>query len=224
MKTPGLVLIAVIGAGIAHPAGVFAQETPAYLRGDSNGSGSVDISDGLHLLNFLFTGGAAPRCRAEADANRSGALDISDALALFNFLFTGGDALPEMTEEEASTCASPRVVRSGTLIGILPHVNEEHGVRGIVEQLSNRTIRIREFHYDGGGGGRTYVWLHRGGDLRIGQPISPNIRKPYPGFLNETIEYSIPEGITDDTFHSVAIWCYDFDQNFGSARLVAPSP
>lgn len=218
-----IVLFIAAAAGVLGPADAPAQEA-SYRRGDSNGSGEVDISDPLHILNFLFSGGSAPRCRAEADANRSRTVDISDAVALLNFLFSGVGDLPALTAEEETSCAEPWVVRTGNMVGVLPYVNEERGVQGIVEELSNRTIRIRNFYYDGGGGGRTYIWLHRGGDMRTGRPISPSIRRDYPGFVNEVVEYPIPEDITDEQFHSVAVWCYDFDLNFGSARLAAPAP
>jgi hypothetical protein len=221
-RTITFILAVSAGAGLG-PAALRAGQAP-YRRGDSNASGEVDISDPLYLLNFLFSGGPPPRCRAEADANASGAVDISDAVALLNYLFSGVGDLPPLTAEEEGSCAEPWVVRSGTLVGVLPFVNEERGVQGTVEQLSNRTIRVRNFYYDGGGGGRTYIWLHRGGDMRTGRPISPSIRRPYPGFVNETIEYPIPDEITDDMFHSVAVWCYDFDLNFGSGRMFPPSP
>ena len=32
-------------------------ETPELLRGDSNDDGLVDLSDGIHLLEYLFLGG-----------------------------------------------------------------------------------------------------------------------------------------------------------------------
>ena len=222
MRSSRHIFIAAAALILLGAAGAPGQET-VYRRGDSNGSGDVDISDPLHLLNFLFSGGRAPRCRAEADVNRSGTIDISDAVALLSFLFSGVGDLQALTPEEDVSCAEPWVVRSGEMVGVLPYVSEERGVQGTVEELSNRTIRIRNFYYDGGGGGRTYVWLHRGGDLRTGRPISPSIRRDFPGWVNETLEYAIPDEIPEDMFHSVAVWCYDFDLNFGSARLLAPS-
>jgi hypothetical protein len=93
-------------------------------------------------------------------------------------------------------------------------------VSGIAEQLSNRTIRLSNFYYDGEGGGVVYVWLHKGGDKRLGRPISPNIQIGYPGYQGVTLTYSIPESITDDLFHSVCIWCDTFYFNFGNARLI----
>jgi len=205
----------VVGAfvGLSWPADVSAQEGRTYLRGDANGSGTLDLSDAVYVLGFLFTGGLPPPCRAEADANASGGVDLSDAVAILAFLFVHGAPLPPISEEERMTCNAPQVLRSGTF------TTEMHGVRGIAEHLSNRTIRLREFYYDGDGGTGVYIWLHRGGDLRLGRPIGRDLQVGYPGYVNAEIIVPIPESITDDTFHSVAIWCTTFDLNFGSARL-----
>ena len=190
-----------------------------YLRGDSNNSGDVDISDAIHVLGFLFVGGSGPECRSAADANLSGGIDISDAVTILAFLYQGGVTLTPLSAEEPAACAEPYVVRSGMFDGI--DVDDLRGVSGIAEQLSNRTIRLSDFYYDGEGGGVVYVWLHKGGDKRLGRPISPNIQIGYPGYQRATLTYSIPENITDDMFHSVCIWCDTFYLNFGNARLVS---
>ncbi|HVR75343.1 MAG TPA: DM13 domain-containing protein [Planctomycetota bacterium] len=213
MYAHGFALVLMLPAA----AGVSAGEVdPADLpRGDSNGNGSVDISDASHLLNFLFTGGPEPPCRAAADANSSGILDLSDAVTILRYLFLGGVELQPLSEAERAGCTGPQVIRSGRF------TTELHGVQGIAEQLSDRTIRLREFHYDGQGEPGVYVWLHRGGDLRQGYPAGPDLRIGFPGYTNATLVVAIPESVTDDMFHSVAIWCVSFDLNFGSARLSA---
>jgi hypothetical protein len=61
-----------------------------FRRGDANGDGKLDVSDGIHTLGFLFSGSAAPPCRDAADANDTGAVDLADAAFIFNFLFQGG--------------------------------------------------------------------------------------------------------------------------------------
>lgn len=214
-------LCALVFGVLTLPLPASAQEAP-FVRGDSNGSGSVDISDAVHILNFLFLGGSSPRCRAEADVNASGTVEITDAIVLLNALFLDPTELSALSEDEILSCSEPVVMRSGTLMGRLPQATEERGVDGIVEEMSNRTIRLRHFYYDGQGAGRVYVWLHHGGDMSTGHAITADFRRPFPGYVDETLEFPIPAEMTDDTFHSVAIWCYDFDQNFGSARLEEP--
>lgn len=61
-----------------------------FVRGDSNIDGRVDISDAIHMLRYMFAGGAAPECRDAADVNDNGANEISDSVGLLTFLFVGG--------------------------------------------------------------------------------------------------------------------------------------
>lgn len=65
-------------------------DAPLFRRGDASGDGALDLSDGVRILNFLFTGGSAPPCRDAADTDDTGLIDIGDAIAIFNFLFLGG--------------------------------------------------------------------------------------------------------------------------------------
>ncbi len=69
-----------------------------FLRGDSNGDSSLDLSDAISILRFLFLGANSPICQAAADSNGDGDIDITDAIYSLNFLFLGGDALPAPTE------------------------------------------------------------------------------------------------------------------------------
>jgi hypothetical protein len=60
-----------------------------FIRGDSNGDDTLDLSDAQNTLNHLFLGGRRPRCHDAADANDDGAIDVSDAIATLDFLFLG---------------------------------------------------------------------------------------------------------------------------------------
>jgi hypothetical protein len=62
---------------------------PVFKRGDSDASGSLDITDGVFTLNFLFIGGPAPPCPDAADTDGSGELNITDPIAVLNYLFLG---------------------------------------------------------------------------------------------------------------------------------------
>lgn len=61
-----------------------------FIRGDTNGSGSVDISDVIFLLDYLFSSGTTPSPEEAGDTNADGMLDISDAIYLLVFLFDSG--------------------------------------------------------------------------------------------------------------------------------------
>lgn len=62
----------------------------AFHRGDPNDSGSLDLSDGLFIFNFLFSGGSRPNCLESADSNGDGGIDLSDGIYLLSYLFLGG--------------------------------------------------------------------------------------------------------------------------------------
>ena len=61
-----------------------------FVRGDCGQAGNMDISSGIFLLGFLFSGGSDPGCMAACDADGDGRLDITTAVFIFNFLFLGG--------------------------------------------------------------------------------------------------------------------------------------
>lgn len=63
-----------------------------FLRGDSNQDNTVDISDAIFTLSYLFTNpNLLLRCQDAADANDDGKIDISDAIFTLNFLFTNNN-------------------------------------------------------------------------------------------------------------------------------------
>ncbi len=84
-------------ARVTNP-GVSDDPPPAlpvlFIRGDSNSSGAVDISDGVFTLGFLFRSERRPTCDSAADSNGDGGIDISDAVYLFQYLFAGGNTPP----------------------------------------------------------------------------------------------------------------------------------
>jgi hypothetical protein len=61
-----------------------------YIRGDANGSGSVDLADAVFIVNWLFIGGPPPDPMEAGDANCSGGVDLADAVYIVNWLFIGG--------------------------------------------------------------------------------------------------------------------------------------
>jgi formylglycine-generating enzyme required for sulfatase activity len=65
-----------------------------FRRGNVNGDKTVDISDAIATLSYLFLGHAPPTCLSAADTNDDGALDISDGVTLLSYLFVGQASLP----------------------------------------------------------------------------------------------------------------------------------
>ncbi len=61
-----------------------------YLSGDPNHDGTIDISDVIYLINYLFGGGAEPDPYESGDANGDGTVNSADLIYLINYLFVGG--------------------------------------------------------------------------------------------------------------------------------------
>ncbi len=61
----------------------------AFLRGDPNRDGTVNLADGIAILQYLFSGGALA-CADAGDLDDGGAIDVADAVAVFAYLFQGG--------------------------------------------------------------------------------------------------------------------------------------
>lgn len=86
----------------------------AFLRGDANDDGGVDVSDAQFILNWLFLGESAPGCVVATNANGDDSADISDSVYLLGHLFLGGPPpgtpYPEcgpVPDEEGLTCEVP---------------------------------------------------------------------------------------------------------------------
>ena len=65
---------------------LYAKE---FLRGDANDNGSVDISDAIAILDYLFMAGGIQPVRNAGDVNNDGFVDLSDPIYLIGHLFLG---------------------------------------------------------------------------------------------------------------------------------------
>ncbi len=81
--------------------------TPVFKRGNADGQGALNITDGIFILNFLFLGGSEPPCLDAADTDDNGNLNISDGVAVFNFLFLSGAEPPPPGPSECGPDATP---------------------------------------------------------------------------------------------------------------------
>jgi hypothetical protein len=76
-----------------EPGRVLSCSGVRFRRGDCNADRAINLSDAVFALNYLFTGGRTPPCRAACDTNDDGSIVITDPIYLLNFLFLGGPAL-----------------------------------------------------------------------------------------------------------------------------------
>jgi hypothetical protein len=79
-------------ADVAEPLSL--RLCPAFLRGDTNADGLINLTDVLLVLNHLFKGGAPPGCLLAADADDDGSFNLTDAVYLLDHLFRGGSQPP----------------------------------------------------------------------------------------------------------------------------------
>jgi hypothetical protein len=87
-----LVRCCVILASLSVGSHAVAQGL--FLRADANADATVDISDALSVLGYLFLGTEDLVCLDAADSNDDGTIDISDATFTLGFLFVGSAAPP----------------------------------------------------------------------------------------------------------------------------------
>jgi hypothetical protein len=71
-------------------SGLFQTQT--WVFGDANGDGSVDVSDIIYLMDYLFALGPPPVPFSSGDPNYDCMVDISDMVYLINYFFVNGPA------------------------------------------------------------------------------------------------------------------------------------
>lgn len=93
---PVSVLFVVDGFEVAPATrtGWVSLPTPAFIRGDVDENGKLEMTDAIRTLGWLFLGGEEPGCLQSADANGSGEVNIADPIYILQFLFVGGPMPP----------------------------------------------------------------------------------------------------------------------------------
>ena len=64
-------------------------------NGDANNDGTINVSDAVWIINYVFIGGESPRPELfQGDANCDSGVNVSDAVLIINYVFIGGDPPP----------------------------------------------------------------------------------------------------------------------------------
>ena len=61
-----------------------------YPAGEVNGDGSVNVSDAVYLINYIFSNGNPPVDMSSADVNNDCKVNVSDAVCIISYVFGGG--------------------------------------------------------------------------------------------------------------------------------------
>ena len=80
------------GSTCADAVCIFSEQgaIPHFSRGDTDGDGSLGLSDAIVTLIHLFQGGGPLPCAKAADANDDGVLNLTDPVHTLNYLFMSG--------------------------------------------------------------------------------------------------------------------------------------
>ncbi len=62
----------------------------AYICGDANGDKTINIGDGVYIINYVFRGGNSPNPEIAGDANCDEVCNVGDAVYIVNYVFRGG--------------------------------------------------------------------------------------------------------------------------------------
>jgi hypothetical protein len=73
---------------------VCSRDAGRFVRGNCDSSGTINLSDAVFLLNYLFRGGRLPGCLDSCDTNDDAGLNLTDAVYLLLYLFLGGRVPP----------------------------------------------------------------------------------------------------------------------------------
>jgi hypothetical protein len=71
---------------------IMSLYAPPVICGDANNDTSVNVSDAVSIINYVFVGGAAPSPYEAGDANCDATVNVSDAVWIINYVFVGGNS------------------------------------------------------------------------------------------------------------------------------------
>lgn len=84
--------VTLIGRRSTIPAQYIIPPDVVVIPGDFDANGSVNISDAVSIIGYIFTGGDAPTNLLAGDNDCSGFINISDAIVMISYVFGHGPA------------------------------------------------------------------------------------------------------------------------------------
>jgi CubicO group peptidase (beta-lactamase class C family) len=75
-----------------------------YICGDANNDESVNVSDAVHIINYVFIGGDPPDPMESGDCNCDYTCNVSDAVWIINYVFAGGNEPCDINGDSVPDC------------------------------------------------------------------------------------------------------------------------
>ena len=86
----------------------YSRTFAAYIAydacGDANGDATVNVSDAVSIINYVFVGGDPPDPLKAGDVNCDGTCNVSDAVYIINYVFVGGNEPCDPTGDGIPDC------------------------------------------------------------------------------------------------------------------------
>jgi len=194
--------VATIDTAFFPPAGDFLLFDPASeailpefvkgnifvavnMYGDADGSGDVNIGDGVYLVNYIFHGQRPPIPTESGDANLDTDVNVGDVVFIVDYVFFGGSApgyaKPVATEEPVYYTTEKTAAEEGQQVkfimdspvplgGIQVEVYDPAGFVTIAEATPGRLVSGMDVYY--GNDGQTHrlglLDLEGGGVIEAG--------------------------------------------------------
>ena len=76
---------------VTTPVDSIYVDLMTFICGDANADSSVNVSDAVYIINYVFSGGNAPDPLESGDTNCDLSVNVSDAVYLINYVFSGGN-------------------------------------------------------------------------------------------------------------------------------------
>jgi hypothetical protein len=83
-------IIAKDSRGAISESPIWYYTTENIICGDTNDDKTIDISDVVYLISYIFQGGLPPLPYCSADVNDDNVVDVSDAVYLISYIFQDG--------------------------------------------------------------------------------------------------------------------------------------
>ena len=77
---------------------------PPYICGDANADEDVNVSDAVHIANYIFAAGNPPDPMESGDVNCDSEVNVSDAVWIINYIFGGENDPCDIDGDKDTDC------------------------------------------------------------------------------------------------------------------------